>query len=426
MNGTLSVETAALVRHASGRYSDAMACDAIGHYVRHVGAVPDNAWGPMDWVQKWRTEWAGACDERVKEAGLASERFGDVGETLYQVAANYADTDIKVASDFSTLQGTPLMPFIDGVKQPPGRVARPGGHLDAPARYTGGTYALNIPDGVPDAHDLNLLWKDGSIVSEAALPQGADLSKTPQGLLQAEFLTEGHRMLKRFISQWGNELATAEAIVRQWGLAPAESSLELIDQANSTWPGVIRNRANLLKHGANAYQALRDNLSSQIKDLQQYWSSPGAAGSYVVYAGSLGNYYGSVSDNLRWLGDEGVKAAVTLDRLQLAFANLGFEHIKIISAQLQAYNEVAGSLSKSVDKPLEALANAVTALTKSLITSWESAAQKAQTTLSVTEIVIDRAPQFSDNNHALKQPPASPSNEWRGNGWRPGSRVPTA
>jgi hypothetical protein len=33
----------------------------------------------------------------VKEAGLASEPCGDVRETLYQAAAIYADTGIKVA-----------------------------------------------------------------------------------------------------------------------------------------------------------------------------------------------------------------------------------------------------------------------------------------------------------------------------------------
>ncbi len=124
MNGTLNVETAALVRHATGRYSDAMACDAIGHYVAHVGAVPDSAWGSLSWTQKWKTEWHDAVQDRVKEAGLACERFGDVGETLYQVAADYAHTDINVAADFAAIQNSPIMPFVTALEHPAGVTAR--------------------------------------------------------------------------------------------------------------------------------------------------------------------------------------------------------------------------------------------------------------------------------------------------------------
>jgi hypothetical protein len=415
---TLNVETAALVRHATGRHSDAMVCDAIGHYVQHVGAVPSRAWGSMEWVQTWKTQWADACADRVKEADLASERMRDVGQTLYQVAADYAHTDIQVATDFAAVRQSPIMPFVDALEKQPAVVAHPGGRLSAPASYPGGNYTVGIPDNTPEGHELNNLFRDGSVGGQQLWPAGTDVSKTPQGILEAEMMTEGRRRLWEFILKWSDELRTAESIVRQWGIAPAESSTELIDKAGDAWPGVIANRANLLKLGANAYRDLRENMNNQVKDLQQYWSSPGAAGAYLIYADSLGSYYEAVAGNLQWLAEEGVRAAHTIDDLQLAFADLGYEHISVISAQLQAYNEAAGSLSHAVGDPLNALADAVRTLTSSLINSWQSAAAKTRATLSISEKVIANAPDFADNTHDAKQPPPNPSNEWRGNGWR--------
>ncbi|WP_422770779.1 hypothetical protein ACN28C_29585 [Plantactinospora sp. WMMC1484] len=421
---TINVETAALVRHASGRYGDAMACAGIGRYVRHVGAVPDFAWGSLEWAQKWRTEWAEACDDRVREASLASERFGDVGETLYQVAANYAEADIGVEADLSALAGGPLMPFVDALGAPPSGVARPGGDFQAPDRHTGAVIP-SIPDDTPVNHDLNMLLKDGSIIQQDLYPKGADLSKTPKAQLRAELMTEGRRKLWEFITEWYDDLQTAEKLVRQWGVVEGTSSTGLIDEASAAWPGIIANRANLLRLGANAYRTLRENMANQVKDLQQYWASPGAASAYVIYASSLGRYYDAIADNLQWLGDEGVEAAKTIDSLQLSYANVGYSHIGVIATQLQAYNEAAASLSKATGDPLKALGDALTALTDSLIESWKAAANKAGGTLAVSDKVIDRAPHFDNNNHALELPPSGPSNEWRGDGWKPGTRIPT-
>jgi hypothetical protein len=77
-------------------------------------------------------------------------------------------------------------------------------------------------------------------------------------------------------------------------------------------------------------------MGSQVTDLQRYWSSPGASGAYYIYADSLGSYADAIADNLQWLGEEGEKAAQTIDDRQLAYANLGYQHIGIISAQLRA------------------------------------------------------------------------------------------
>jgi len=250
-------------------------------------------------------------------------------------------------------------------------------------------------------------------------PAGTDLSKTPTGMLKAEMMTEGRKRLWEFIGEWSGQLQTAETIVAQWGIGPAKSSIDMIDEASDAWPGIIANRANLLKLGANAYRDLKENIASQVKDLQQYWTSPGAAGSYCIYANSLGDYYDAIAGNLQWLGEEGEKAAQTIDDLQLAYANLGYEHIKIIAAQLQAYNDAANSLSHAVDEPLKALADAVIGLVNSLIASWDAAATKAQASLNVSQKVIDGAPHFADNNQDVKQPPQSPSDDWRGKGWKP-------
>jgi len=166
MNRTLNVEAAALQRHASGRYSDGLVCDAIKHYVNHVGAVPDAAWGQLQFTQRWKTEWREAVADRATEASLASERFTDVGETLYQVVADYSNTDITVATGFAAIEQSPIMPFVTTLEQAPAATARPGGHLNAYSGYTGGGYSVTIPDDTPEGHDLNILFKGGRLNQE--------------------------------------------------------------------------------------------------------------------------------------------------------------------------------------------------------------------------------------------------------------------
>ncbi|GAA0561477.1 hypothetical protein GCM10010172_50840 [Paractinoplanes ferrugineus] len=415
---TLSVEAAALVRQASGRYADAMVCDAVGHYVTHVGAVPDAAWGTMDWTAIWKKNWHEAVADRAREARSAGERFDDIAETLYQVAADYTGTDVKVAADFTAIGDSPLRPFVDALERVADATAHPGGRLSMSSGFGGGPYAPAIPDDTGEGHRLNLLFQDGKINQQEMWPAGTDLSRTPSHRMRAELTTEGRRKLAEFIHRWADDLGRAESIVGQWGLLPAESGLDRITAALSAWPGVIANRANLLKLGANTYRDLRANMAAQVKDLQQYWKSP-AAGAYAIYAGSLGDYYEAIAGNLQWLGEEGEKAAQTIDGLQLAFANLGYQHMLIISAQLKAYLDAANSLSHAVEDPLKGLANAVTGLLSSLNTSWAAAVQKAQADLDVSRKVIEGAPRFTDETRDARQPPASPSTEWRGHAWKP-------
>jgi hypothetical protein len=222
-----------------------------------------------------------------------------------------------------------------------------------------------------------------------------------------------------FLDNWAGQLQQAEKIVSMWGVSPPVSCMDTLDQAKDAWPGAIANRANLLKAGANAYRDLKDNMDAQVKDLQQYWTSPGASGAYCIYADRLGSYYDTIAGNLQWLGEEGEKAAHTIDSLQLAYANLGYDHMAIISQQLKAYFDAASGLSHSVDSPVEALSAALTAFADSLYASLEAAQKAAQSELGISQTVIDDAPHFNDVNHALAQPPQSPSSTWRTGSWRP-------
>lgn len=415
---TLSVQAQALVRQATGRYSDALACAAIGNYVNQMGAVPDDAWGKFPWVPTWRQQWHDAIADRVKEAGYASERLDDVGQTLYQVAADYSHSDIQVAANFSAIDSSPIMPYINALDHPQGATAHPGGHLALSAASVGGNVAVPVPDDTPEGHELNNAARDGSLNATEMWPAGTDLSQTPSGKLRTEMMTEGRRKLWEFLNTWSGQLVQAEKIANQWGVAPQRSCMDTINEAKDAWPGAIANRANLLKLGANAYRDLKENMAAQVKDLQQYWNSPGASGAYCIYADTLGSYYEKIASNLQWLGEEGEKAATTIDNLQLSYANLGYEHMDIIAAQLKAYVDAANSLSHSIDKPLDALADALGALANSLYESWHAALQAAQSNLSVSQTVINDAPHFNDNNHDIAQPPHGPAGSWR-SGWKP-------
>ncbi len=418
MTGTLSVEAAALVRQASGRYSDALACDAIGHYIAHVGGVPDGAWGSIPWAATWKAQWHDAVADRIKEAQLANERFDDVAQTLYQVAADYSHTDVQVGANFAAIDDSPVMPFLTALEHPAGGAAHPGGHLSLPSTYTGGNYQVAIPSDTPEGRELNLLFQDGHINQAEMWPAGTDLSQTPTGKLRTATMTEGRRRLWEFLDRWSGDLAQAEAITRRFGIAPTSSCTSIIDQASDAWPGIIANRANLLKLGANAYQSLRGNLTSEVKDLQQYWTSPGASGAYYIYADSLGDYYDKIGGNLEWLAEEGEKAAKTIDNLQLQYANYGYDRMGIIVDQLQAYLDAVNGMSKSVEQPLAALAAALTSFATALLESLKAAGQQAQAAMDMSRTAINDAPNFNDNAHDVVQPPQSPSNTWRG-GWKP-------
>lgn len=416
---TLDVAAQALVRHGNGRYSDALICDAIGNYVHRLGAVPDDVWGDFPWVPAWRQQWHDAIADRVKEAGYAYERLDEVAQTLIQVAADYSHSDVRVAANFSVVGTSPLWAYVSKLEHPQSVTAAPGGRLTLAGGSPGSTEPVTVADGTPQEHALDQAAHDGSLNATEMWPAGTDLSRTPSGIARAELMTEGRRKLWEFLDDWSGQLRQAETIVGTWGVAPPVSCLDTIDQAKDAWPGAIANRANLLKAGANVYRDLKDNLAAQVKDLQQYWTSPGAAGAYCIYADSLGGYYEKIAGNLQWLGQEGEKAAHTIDTLQLAYANLGYDHMGIIAEQLKAYFDAANSLSHSVDSPVEALSAALSAFANSLFASLEAARKAAQSDLGISQTVIDDAPHFNDLDHGLAQPPQSPSDAWRTGPWRP-------
>jgi uncharacterized protein YukE len=415
---TLDVATDALVGQADGRYSDALICDAIGNYVNRAGAIPDNVWGNFPWVPAWRQQWHDAIADRVKEAGYAYDRLDDVAQTLIQVAADYSHSDVRVEASFAVIDTSPLMAYVKALEHPQSATAHPGGRLTLGGGSAGSKVPVPVPDDTPEGHALNQAAHDGILNATEMWPAGTDLSQTPSGRLRAEMMTEGRRKLWEFLNNWSGQLTQAEKIVSMWGAAPPHSCTDTLDEAKDAWPGAIANHANLLKAGANAYRDLNENMAGQVKDLQQYWTSPGASGAYCIYAGSLGDYYESIAGNLQWLGEEGERAAHTIDSLQLAYANLGYEHMGIIAAQLKAYFDAASSLSKSVDKPIDALAGALAALANSLFASWEAAREAAQSDLGISQTVIDDAPHFNDLNHGIAQPPQSPGGDWR-SGWKP-------
>jgi uncharacterized protein YukE len=416
---TLDVAADALVRHGNGRYSDALICNAIGNYVGRMGAIPDNVWGNFPWVPAWRQQWHDAIADRVKEAGYAYERLDDVGQTLIQVAADYSHSDVRVAANFAVIDTSPVMAYVSALEHPQSATAHPGGKLTLDGGFPGGNVVVRAPDNTPEGHALNQATQDGILNATEMWPAGTDLSQTPSGKLRTEMMTEGRRKLWEFLNDWSGQLVQAEKIVSMWGVSPQRSCMDTIDEAKDAWPGSIANHANLLKAGSNAYRDLKENMAAQVKDLQQYWTSPGASGAYCIYADSLGGYYETIAGNLQWLGEEGEKAAHTIDSLQLAYANLGYEHMGIISEQLKAYFDAANSLSHSVDKPLEALSGALSALADSLFASWDAARKAAQSDLSISQTVIDDAPHFNDVNHDVAQPPQSPSTSWRTSAWKP-------
>lgn len=429
----LSTELQALVNNGKERYEDSIVCDAIKIYITHVGGVPDFAWGKMPWSNKWKTDWHTAVEARITEAGTIRDTLGTTGGSLIQVASDYSDTDIEAKLDFDVAtENAALTPFLLGTKKAGDTVSgHPGGSAGPPPYFPGGNYGVNIPGDSDDGKRLNYLWKDGRLnnIPAEAYPKGGQHSFTP--MIQA-LETPGHLDLTKFVNEHYQTLTQAENIVEQLiGGMAQKPSVDFIDQVIEAYPGVIKNRADLLNIAKNNYDEMRKEMALETDTLKLYWSSPSASQAYFVHANNILRYFDSLSAEVLWLANEGKKAADTIDKLMLAYAKVGFERIGQLIDQIKAVTDAQNSITGNATDPAKALAATLNAMVTQMLADWKAANEAAKSMLSITEAAITGQPDLGTTEHNAKPfPQDGAGGQWTdGNQWETGQRnvpVPTA
>jgi hypothetical protein len=429
----LSTELQALVNNGKERYEDSIVSDAIKTYIGHVGAVPDFAWGKMPWSAKWKTDWHTAVEARTTEAGTIRDALGTTGSNLIQVASDYSHSDIEATLDFDiSTENSALTPFLKGTRKAGDTVSgHPGGHAGPPPYFPGGGYTVDIPNSGDDNKKLNYLWKDGRLNNVPAEmgPPGFEHSynSTIQGLE-----TPGHGDLTKFVNEHYQTLTQAENIVEQYGGGLAQlPSRDFIDDVREAYPGVIKNRADLMNVVKNNYEEMRREMALETDTLKLYWASPSASQAYFIHANNLLKYLDSVAVEAGWLATEGKKAGDTIDKLMLAYAKVGYEKIGTLIDQIKAVTDAANSMTGSVSDPVKAVQATLNYMVTTMLADWKAANEAAKSMLNVTDTAISGQPELGSIEHNAKPfPQDGAGGQWtNGSQWQPGQRnvpVPTS
>ncbi|MGA8117202.1 MAG: hypothetical protein WCA46_26510 [Actinocatenispora sp.] len=419
--GTLSVEVEALIANGRERYEDSYTCDTLNWFLQFCADVPATAWGRFDWSDRWSKDWHTAAEAREDEARTARDVQGHTGAALYQVAADYSHTDIDISLTFDISdQNAALRPWLAALHgNGGGGTVHPGGKVDPPAPYSGGNYTVAIaPENPDEPSDVNTRMQyaflDHSLNQDQLIAPGTvtPLMRARETLLN----TPGCRALWTFINEHYPELQQAEEILAQYGMAPDNSpARDFIDDAKDAVPGIIINRAELVGVVKNEYDELTADMVSDTDNLKAYWYSPGGATAYFTHANTLIKYYQSLSEQAGWFHDEGKKAGNAIDSLQLAYSKVGYDLIGDVIDRLEAYLDALDDITSNIDDPVKALASAVSAMGKAMLSKWQQANSDAQSTLQISEAAQDDAPDLGDTTHGPVPFPESgvPNNGWK-------------
>lgn len=411
MNIQVAIDT--LVAHAQERYEDSIVCDSARQFVTYIGNVPQQGFGNLPWSAQWMTDWATARDARFTEATTMRDVLASTAGGLYQVAADYTDADVTSAAELD-VQVTNLLPFLPaGPAQP--HTYHPGDEdYTPPGSNVDPKFAPNVSNN-ETLKWISLSNQVGVVRVEApGQVSDADLAEEHYGD------SEGRKALNDFVMQWESKLVEIENVVETISPGIGKPMQNEIITAWKCWPKVLWERADTFHSLAQCYREMRDEYAGEVNVLKGYWDSPGAATAYYNHAGVILSYFDTLEAEAKWLAEEGKKCANVIDKLQLAYANLGYEHIQNILNHYQDYLDDLGSLTSS-SNPAEALANAFNAFASSIIGQQNTAASEAQDRLQLSQTVVDNQPDLGTAGHAAEVfPQVQGGDSWKdGDSWVP-------
>ncbi|MEV6602432.1 hypothetical protein AB0M36_37125 [Actinoplanes sp. NPDC051346] len=340
---TLRVETRALVAYGTERYEDAVTCGAVRRFLDHVGAVPPGAWGTLpDVSAKLARDWETTLDHRVDEAIAGRDEMEQMADALLQTAADFEGTDIATATSFDLVNQdlTPYLPTADGYDNQV-RVRRGGAGIVTTPHNQHDPYERPAPVIPPENTQLAAVGHEilpSTRVVEEPLTLGtSDGNDLTLGGGRTTYYENGSGdALDQFVHTYRGNLLLLEAMLVEIGTGLRMPLSDLIMNAWSSAPGVIRNRADLLHSVANTYKTVRTNMEDETTSLARYWEG-NSADAFTQHATGRATWLGQIQEQASWLAEEGKKAASLLEGLRNAYAAAGYERIDGLLTAMQDY-----------------------------------------------------------------------------------------
>lgn len=379
-----------LATHGVERWKDSYVADVLRYYLPFIGAIPDSAWGDIPFAAPWKQGWATQIENRVTEATTLRNKLGEIGGNLIYAAAIYSDSDLNAAVDVSN-----AAPASDGVLQAWLDPQYSGTKIsvdpnDDPPRpdYSDGPPEnFEFPEGDGQdterlsylEHDVNLgetfitAPDSGPMDWEVALSQMPD---TPGRIKLDQFIQEGH---------YAKIFDGVSIVIANGFTLDGSNPIKIFDECWSAQPKIIINRAELVHVVARNYANVNSRMEQGVTRLKDLWSSQGGAQAYFALSTSVTGYLDDIEAQATWLAEEGRNAGNAIDKLLLAYANVGYEHIGTIIEKMQAYNDAVNGTFADVKTPAEALFNALKGLGDVLLNEERSANDMAQAESQVAD-----------------------------------------
>lgn len=433
--GTLRVETRALAAYGTERYEDAITCGAIRRYLDHVGYVPLSAWGTLpDVSDKLARDWKTALGYRVDEAIDARNEMEQVADVLLQIAADIEGTDIVNATTFDVTNQdlAPYVPTADGYSTQVRTRLGGTGVVMAPRNQHDG---LERPAPVIPPENTRLAGVGQEVLPSTRVVEepisigstdGNDL--TLSGGRTTYFENGGGDALDQFVQEYRGNLLLLEAMLVEIGAGLRMPLSDLIMNAWSSSPGVIRNRADLLHSVANTYKTVRVDMEEETKNLNLYWDGV-SSGAFTRHANSRSTWVGQIETQVSWLAEEGKKAATMLEGLRNAYASAGYERIDSLLGAMQEYATRVRGLFSPCSKAEKKLIEVAGAFITFLVDSERRAIDELVQLIKIDEQERKERPDLGTRSHDALRPPAPAvgGNVWtERDGWLPNPNLPAS
>jgi hypothetical protein len=374
----LRVETQELAIYARERQEDAIVCHAIRLFTDQVGAVPPQAFGTIErHSERYRTAWARLVAARGTEEVTARDELWNISSGLFQVAADYENTDIEVAYTFDVKESG-IAPYLNSMQPPQQSFGyKPGGPVAGNSLFPPWAPFGAVAGDLPGQSDFNATRSEplpsvrpGKSDYEYRhgkwyqWPGGGHTVEVPS--IEAQPGLENDNLFK-FVSEHGAFLQMLERQVDEMGLPARKPLADVIIHAYRASPTIIRNRSLLLGHAANGLNEIRSNMVAATENLKYYWNSPGstgivaASGVFFTYAETTQAYLDIVADSVEWWSGQGKVLASVLEGIRTAYADAGYKRINDLHELLKKYNDMVKSVVSSCREPEKMFVDGITA-----------------------------------------------------------------
>lgn len=451
----LRVETERLIQHGQLRSRDALISDAQRQLIDRFKHLHPKVWGEMSFVNVWIQGWKTSCDNRLTEATSMRDIMAQYGTSLVQAAADYENVDTqnalklwnstndlgKIGAGSSNADGgvtNTLLKHMYGDKLPYESTGDGGLRLNF---FDKDDRSLLQPEYREDLGKLPSGSGSMSIGDRLALIEYQTMTGRAQAQNAAKLATPGLTKLNQFRQHHYKIVKTIENEVTSHGLGNEIERMPtaMIDETGEAFPGVIINHAELAHAVGRNITQVRTSMKGDVDRLKDVWLSEGGSLAYFHSANNMLEYLDKIAKHNTWLGNEGKKAGDAVDKLLLAYADVGYEKIDGLIAKWKEYQAaVKEACDIDADNLLKSVANILSGIATAYLAQWKEANRAAHSTAKIADRASEAAPNLGTSAHAPEAPPRGvPTDKHGTKGWidgddwsagqpNPKIRIPTA